>query len=44
MERMKRTVAGLTTGLNVSSNYALLLRETAKHPTCFVAVEGAIGL
>jgi hypothetical protein len=23
---------------------ALLLRETAKHPTCFVAVEGAIGL
>jgi hypothetical protein len=23
---------------------ALLLRETAKHPACFVAVEGAIGL
>jgi hypothetical protein len=23
---------------------ALLLREAAKHPTCFVAVEGAIGL
>jgi hypothetical protein len=23
---------------------ALLLRETAKHPVCFVAVEGAIGL
>jgi hypothetical protein len=22
----------------------LLLRETAKHPACFVAVEGAIGL
>jgi hypothetical protein len=22
----------------------LLLGETAKHPTCFVAVEGAIGL
>jgi hypothetical protein len=22
----------------------LLLREAAKHPTCFVAVEGAIGL
>jgi hypothetical protein len=43
MERMTQTVAGLITGLNVSSE-SLLLGETVKHPTYFVVVERAIGL
>jgi hypothetical protein len=45
MERMTRTMTGLTTGLErlVEVN-ALLLRETMKHPACFVAIERAIEL
>jgi hypothetical protein len=42
-ERMKWTIAGLTTGLDVSSKSTPYSWKAATHLACFVAVDGSIG-